>query len=39
MKGFKELNVWEKTHQRLTNDVGEVKRMLASFIKKLNGDR
>jgi four helix bundle protein len=27
------------SHERLTNDVSEVKRMLASFIKKLNADR
>jgi four helix bundle protein len=28
-----------QTHDRLTNDVTEIKRMLASFIKKLNADR
>ena len=27
------------TYERLANDVTEVKRMLASFIKKLNADR
>jgi len=29
----------ELTHDRLANDVSEIKRMLASFIKKLNADR
>jgi four helix bundle protein len=29
----------ELTHDRLANDVSEVKRMLVSFIKKLNADR
>jgi len=29
----------ELTHDRLANDVSEIKRMLASFIKKLNTDR
>ena len=28
----------ELTHDRLANDVSEIKRMLASFIKKLNPD-
>ncbi|MBW1798290.1 MAG: four helix bundle protein [Deltaproteobacteria bacterium] len=29
----------ELTHERLADDVSEIKRMLASFIKKLNADR
>jgi four helix bundle protein len=29
----------ESTHDRISNDVSEIKRMLASFIKKLNADR
>jgi four helix bundle protein len=29
----------EPTHERLADDVSEIKRMLASFIKKLNADR
>ena len=29
----------ELTHDRFANDVSEIKRMLASFIKKLNTDR
>lgn len=29
----------ELTHDRLANDVSEINRMLASFIKKLNADR
>jgi four helix bundle protein len=36
----KDLNLLENSvHQKLSNDVIEIKRMLASLIKKLNADR